>query len=55
MEVFDARVCSRQVVCETGLGVNGMTLTSLRDEGYKAVFIGIGACQTVDLSFRLFM
>lgn len=35
-------VCAHQVVCEKGLGTNGMTLTSLREEGFKAVFIGIG-------------
>lgn len=35
-------VCTHQVVCEKGLGVNGMTLTSLKEEGFKAVFIGIG-------------
>uniref|UniRef100_A0A3B4X8H4 Dihydropyrimidine dehydrogenase [NADP(+)] n=1 Tax=Seriola lalandi dorsalis TaxID=1841481 RepID=A0A3B4X8H4_SERLL len=34
-----------KVVCEKGLGVNGMTLTSLREEGFKAVFIGIGLPQ----------
>lgn len=31
-----------QVVCEKGLGVNGITLSSLNGEGFKAVFIGIG-------------
>ncbi|KAG8013851.1 Dihydropyrimidine dehydrogenase [NADP(+)] [Nibea albiflora] len=31
-----------KVVCEKGLGVNGMTLTSLKEEGFKAAFIGIG-------------
>ncbi len=35
-------VCTHQVVCEKGLGVNGMTLKSLKEEGFKAVFIGIG-------------
>ena len=36
-------VCvQHQVVCEKGLGVNGMTLTSLKEEGFKAAFIGIG-------------
>ncbi|XP_042353544.1 dihydropyrimidine dehydrogenase [NADP(+)] [Plectropomus leopardus] len=34
-----------KVVCEKGLGVNGMTLTSLKEEGFKAVFIGIGLPQ----------
>uniref|UniRef100_A0A8B9JWH0 dihydropyrimidine dehydrogenase (NADP(+)) n=1 Tax=Astyanax mexicanus TaxID=7994 RepID=A0A8B9JWH0_ASTMX len=34
-----------QVVCEKGLGENGMTLLSLKEEGYKAVFIGIGLPQ----------
>uniref|UniRef100_A0A3B3I1B5 Dihydropyrimidine dehydrogenase [NADP(+)] n=1 Tax=Oryzias latipes TaxID=8090 RepID=A0A3B3I1B5_ORYLA len=34
-----------KVVCEKGLGVNGMTLTSLKKEGFKAVFIGIGLPQ----------
>lgn len=33
-----------QVVCEKGLGNNGMTLTSLKEEGFKAVFVGIGEC-----------
>uniref|UniRef100_A0AAQ5Y387 Dihydropyrimidine dehydrogenase [NADP(+)] n=1 Tax=Amphiprion ocellaris TaxID=80972 RepID=A0AAQ5Y387_AMPOC len=36
---------ARQVVCEKGLGVNGMTLTSLKKDGFKAVFIGIGLPQ----------
>lgn len=31
-----------QVVCEKALGANGMTLTSLKEEGFKAVFVGIG-------------
>lgn len=31
-----------QVVCEKGLGVNGTSLTSLKEEGFKAVFVGIG-------------
>lgn len=36
-------VCTNlQVVCEKGLGVNGMSLTSLKEEGFKAVFVGIG-------------
>lgn len=35
-------VIQRQVVCEKGLGVNGMSLTSLKEEGFKAVFVGIG-------------
>lgn len=30
------------MVCEKGLGVNGMTLKSLKEDGFKAVFIGIG-------------
>ncbi|XP_073347466.1 dihydropyrimidine dehydrogenase [NADP(+)] [Pagrus major] len=34
-----------KVVCEKGLGINGMTLASLREEGFKAVFIGIGLPQ----------
>uniref|UniRef100_A0A8C3G5S1 Dihydropyrimidine dehydrogenase [NADP(+)] n=1 Tax=Cyclopterus lumpus TaxID=8103 RepID=A0A8C3G5S1_CYCLU len=34
-----------KVVCEKGLGVEGMTLTSLKEEGFKAVFIGIGLPQ----------
>uniref|UniRef100_A0AAQ5YAN8 Dihydropyrimidine dehydrogenase [NADP(+)] n=1 Tax=Amphiprion ocellaris TaxID=80972 RepID=A0AAQ5YAN8_AMPOC len=34
-----------KVVCEKGLGVNGMTLTSLKKDGFKAVFIGIGLPQ----------
>ncbi|XP_005797190.1 dihydropyrimidine dehydrogenase [NADP(+)] [Xiphophorus maculatus] len=34
-----------KVVCEKGLGVNGMTLSSLNGEGFKAVFIGIGLPQ----------
>lgn len=36
------RVNHLQVVCEKGLGVNGMSLTSLKEEGFKAVFVGIG-------------
>lgn len=35
-------VCVGQVVCEKGLGLKGMTLTSLKEEGFKAAFIGIG-------------
>ncbi|KAK6484698.1 dihydropyrimidine dehydrogenase [Huso huso] len=31
-----------KVVCEKGLGSDGMALNSLREDGYKAVFIGIG-------------
>lgn len=31
-----------QVVLEMGLGQNGMTLTSLKEEGFQVVFIGIG-------------
>lgn len=31
-----------QVILEKGLGHNGMTMTSLKEEGYQAVFIGIG-------------
>lgn len=31
-----------QVVCEKGLGVNGLSLMSLKEEGFKAVFVGIG-------------
>lgn len=42
-------VCARQVVCEKGLGVGGMTLTSLQQEGYKAVFIGIGECLSLEI------
>ncbi|KAK1879285.1 Dihydropyrimidine dehydrogenase [NADP(+)] [Dissostichus eleginoides] len=34
-----------KVICEKGLGVDGMTLTSLKEEGFKAVFIGIGLPQ----------
>uniref|UniRef100_A0AAX7VLA5 Dihydropyrimidine dehydrogenase [NADP(+)] n=1 Tax=Astatotilapia calliptera TaxID=8154 RepID=A0AAX7VLA5_ASTCA len=34
-----------KVVCEKGLGVNGMTLKSLKEDGFKAVFIGIGLPQ----------
>lgn len=34
--------CGVQVVCEKGLGVDGMTLSSLKKEGFQAVFIGIG-------------
>ncbi|KAL4635100.1 dihydropyrimidine dehydrogenase NADP(+) [Arapaima gigas] len=34
-----------QVVCEKALGQDGMTLNSLKQEGYKAVFIGIGLPQ----------
>uniref|UniRef100_A0A6Q2YP30 Dihydropyrimidine dehydrogenase [NADP(+)] n=1 Tax=Esox lucius TaxID=8010 RepID=A0A6Q2YP30_ESOLU len=34
-----------KVVCEKALGQDGMTLLSLREEGYKAVFIGIGLPQ----------
>ncbi|XP_077579863.1 dihydropyrimidine dehydrogenase [NADP(+)] isoform X2 [Stigmatopora nigra] len=34
-----------KVVCEKGLGMDGMTLTSLRKDGFKAVFIGIGLPQ----------
>uniref|UniRef100_H3CJ20 Dihydropyrimidine dehydrogenase [NADP(+)] n=1 Tax=Tetraodon nigroviridis TaxID=99883 RepID=H3CJ20_TETNG len=34
-----------KVVCEKGLGMNGMTLTSLKEEGFKAAFIGIGLPQ----------
>lgn len=35
-------VCVGQVVCDKGLGMKGMTLTSLKEEGFKAAFIGIG-------------
>uniref|UniRef100_A0A665W709 Dihydropyrimidine dehydrogenase [NADP(+)] n=1 Tax=Echeneis naucrates TaxID=173247 RepID=A0A665W709_ECHNA len=31
-----------KVMCEKGLGVDGMTLMSLKEEGFKTVFIGIG-------------
>ncbi|KAM9720041.1 dihydropyrimidine dehydrogenase [NADP(+)] isoform 2-T2 [Menidia menidia] len=34
-----------KVVCEKALGVDGMTLKSLKEDGYKAVFIGIGLPQ----------
>ncbi|KAM6948993.1 dihydropyrimidine dehydrogenase [NADP(+)] [Aplochiton taeniatus] len=34
-----------KVVCGRGLGVNGMTLMSLKEEGFQAVFIGIGLPQ----------
>lgn len=44
-------VIQLQVVCEKGLGVNGMSLTSLRDEGFKAVFVGIGK-ETLQLAFH---
>lgn len=39
------------MVCEKGLGVNGMTLTTLKEEGFQAVFIGIGELQ---YSFYIF-
>ncbi|XP_016112200.1 dihydropyrimidine dehydrogenase [NADP(+)]-like [Sinocyclocheilus grahami] len=35
----------RQVVLEKGLGQNGMTLTSLKEEGFQVVFVGIGLPQ----------
>ncbi|XP_074118859.1 dihydropyrimidine dehydrogenase [NADP(+)] [Sminthopsis crassicaudata] len=31
-----------KVICGKGLSVNGMNLRTLKEEGYKAVFIGIG-------------
>ncbi|XP_068197408.1 dihydropyrimidine dehydrogenase [NADP(+)] [Antennarius striatus] len=34
-----------KVVCEKGLGVDGMTLMSIKEKGFKAVFIGIGLPQ----------
>ncbi|XP_036441571.1 dihydropyrimidine dehydrogenase a, tandem duplicate 1 [Colossoma macropomum] len=34
-----------KIVCEKGLGQDGMTLLSLKEEGYKAIFIGIGLPQ----------
>ncbi|XP_051556365.1 dihydropyrimidine dehydrogenase [NADP(+)]-like isoform X3 [Myxocyprinus asiaticus] len=34
-----------KVVLEKGLGQNGVTLTSLKEEGFQAVFIGIGLPQ----------
>uniref|UniRef100_A0A4W4FIT6 Dihydropyrimidine dehydrogenase [NADP(+)] n=1 Tax=Electrophorus electricus TaxID=8005 RepID=A0A4W4FIT6_ELEEL len=34
-----------KVVCEKSLGQGGMTLRSLREEGYQAIFIGIGLPQ----------
>uniref|UniRef100_A0A674BPI0 Dihydropyrimidine dehydrogenase [NADP(+)] n=1 Tax=Salmo trutta TaxID=8032 RepID=A0A674BPI0_SALTR len=34
-----------KVVLEKGLGMNGMSLASLKDEGFQAVFIGIGLPQ----------
>lgn len=34
-----------KVVLGKGLGVNGMSIPSLKDEGYEAVFIGIGLPQ----------
>ncbi|XP_063062842.1 dihydropyrimidine dehydrogenase a, tandem duplicate 1 [Engraulis encrasicolus] len=34
-----------KIECEKGLGQDGMTLLSLKKEGYKAVFIGIGLPQ----------
>ncbi|KAI4871268.1 hypothetical protein NFI96_019794 [Prochilodus magdalenae] len=33
-----------KIMCEKGLGQDGMTLLSLKEGGYKAVFIGIGMC-----------
>lgn len=48
-------VCTHQVVCEKGLGVNGMTLTSLKEEGFKAVFIGIGEGHILENSFASWM
>ncbi|XP_053486342.1 dihydropyrimidine dehydrogenase a, tandem duplicate 1 isoform X1 [Ictalurus furcatus] len=34
-----------KIVCGKGLGQDGMTLQSLKEQGYKAVFIGIGLPQ----------
>lgn len=34
-----------KVLCEKGLGLGGMSVTSLKEEGFKAVFIGIGLPQ----------
>uniref|UniRef100_A0A8C2ETI0 Dihydropyrimidine dehydrogenase [NADP(+)] n=1 Tax=Cyprinus carpio TaxID=7962 RepID=A0A8C2ETI0_CYPCA len=34
-----------KVVLEKGLGQNGMTLTSLKEEGFQVVFVGIGLPQ----------
>ncbi|KAL1248457.1 hypothetical protein QQF64_021775, partial [Cirrhinus molitorella] len=34
-----------KIVCDRGLGQDGMTLLSLKEEGFKAVFIGIGLPQ----------
>uniref|UniRef100_A0A8C4DAF7 Dihydropyrimidine dehydrogenase [NADP(+)] n=1 Tax=Dicentrarchus labrax TaxID=13489 RepID=A0A8C4DAF7_DICLA len=34
-----------KVVCEKGLGIDGMSLSSLKEEGFTAVFIGIGLPQ----------
>jgi len=31
-----------QVVLDKGLGQNGMTLTSLKEEGFQVIFVGIG-------------
>ncbi|KAM9129937.1 dihydropyrimidine dehydrogenase [NADP(+)] isoform 1-T1 [Pangshura tecta] len=31
-----------KVVCSKGLGIEGMTINTLKEDGYKAVFIGIG-------------
>lgn len=41
-EILSVCVKHLQVVCEKGLGVNGTSLTSLKEEGFKAVFVGIG-------------
>lgn len=43
-----------QVVLEKGLGHNGMTLTSLKEEGFRAVFIGIGQSLSRVRSFACF-
>nr|XP_005300992.1 dihydropyrimidine dehydrogenase [NADP(+)] isoform X5 [Chrysemys picta bellii]XP_042696544.1 dihydropyrimidine dehydrogenase [NADP(+)] isoform X5 [Chrysemys picta bellii]XP_042696545.1 dihydropyrimidine dehydrogenase [NADP(+)] isoform X5 [Chrysemys picta bellii]XP_042696546.1 dihydropyrimidine dehydrogenase [NADP(+)] isoform X5 [Chrysemys picta bellii]XP_042696547.1 dihydropyrimidine dehydrogenase [NADP(+)] isoform X5 [Chrysemys picta bellii]XP_042696548.1 dihydropyrimidine dehydrogenase [NA len=31
-----------KIVCSKGLGIEGMTINTLKEDGYKAVFIGIG-------------
>ncbi|CAM5161824.1 unnamed protein product [Natator depressus] len=31
-----------KIVCGKGLGIEGMTINTLKEDGYKAVFIGIG-------------
>lgn len=31
-----------QIICDKSLSVDDMTLSTLKEEGYKAAFIGIG-------------